>query len=79
MKYLLLLALLLGGCANESETRRTLMRAGYSNVQITGWKAFECGHDDTWATGFRARTDSGRIVTGTVCCGLVFKGCTVRF
>lgn len=69
----------LGACSDADETRRTLKSAGYSNIQTTGWSAFSCGKDDTYSTGFVATNPSGQRVEGVVCCGLVFKGCTIRF
>lgn len=80
MKRLILAALLLAGCgADESNSRRTLESSGYTEISITGWAPLTCGKDDTFSTGFTAKNPQGRRVSGVVCCGLVFKGCTVRF
>lgn len=66
-------------CTNESATVRTLQQQGFTSIETTGWSAFECGEDDTYSTGFRATNAQGRLVEGTVCCGLIAKGCTIRW
>lgn len=66
-------------CTDEDATRDTLRKAGYKNIQITGYKPFQCGEDDRYSTGFTAINSNGETVEGTVCCGLWTKGCTVRF
>lgn len=73
------LVTLLVGCTDENNTRSTLRKSGYSDINITGYSWLACGDDDTFHTGFRAKNPSGEIVEGTVCCGLVAKGCTIRF
>jgi len=79
MKWILGLLLTLSlACVNEDDSLRTLQSAGYTNIQITGWKPFSCGKDDTYSTGFTAKNPAGVKVTGVVCCGLMFKSCTVR-
>ena len=75
-------ALLLAGVGcftNETDTRRTLEAQGFIDIEITGWSPWSCSEDDYTETGFRAVNTKGLIVTGTVCCGLLTKGCTVRF
>lgn len=80
MKYLVVLAFLcLTGCSDESNSKRTLESSGYSDIRISGWSPFSCGKDDTFSTGFTAKNPAGKYVDGVVCCGLMFKGCTVRF
>ncbi len=71
--------LALAGCTDESNTRRTLESAGYTDIQTTGYSWFECGKDDTYHTGFTAKNPLGKPVSGTVCCGMWTKGCTIRF
>jgi hypothetical protein len=56
-----------------------LVKAGFTNVKITGWSPFSCGKDDTFSTGFEALNPQGVRVEGTVCCGMIAKDCTVRF
>lgn len=76
---LIIMVLVLASCTDEENSRRTLESAGFSEIQFTGYSAFECGKDDTYHTGFRAKNPAGRVVTGTVCCGMWTKGCTIRF
>jgi hypothetical protein len=71
--------MLLPACANESDSRDALQKAGFTQIEITGWEPFSCGKDDSWSTGFRATNPQGQKVDGVVCCGLVFKSCTIRF
>lgn len=75
----LALTLPLCACSNETDSREALQKSGYTDIRITGWSPFSCGKDDTWSTGFRAKNPAGQQVSGVVCCGLVFKSCTVRF
>lgn len=78
-KMFLLFTLMILGCSDESSARRTLHKAGYTDVQITGYDPFECGDDDSFHTGFIAKNPRGETVSGTVCCGWMTKGCTIRF
>lgn len=71
--FIALMAIFISGCSNESDSRRTLESAGYTDVVITGWEPFTCGKDDTFSTGFHAKNPAGNAVSGVVCCGLVFK------
>ena len=73
------LALILLSCTDEAATVKTLRAHGFTDITTTGHEMFECGKDDDFATGFRAKNPRGEVVTGTVCCGLWGKGCTVRF
>lgn len=75
----LLFCLLLISCTDESATIRTLHAAGFSEISTTGYSFFQCGDDDTFHTGFHAKNPRGEWVDGTVCCGMMTKGCTVRF
>lgn len=79
MKFLLLLALAFAACTNDSDSENALRSSGYTEIHMTGWSPFVCGQEDTFATGFTAKNSAGSTVSGTVCCGLVTKGCTVRF
>jgi hypothetical protein len=81
MKHIMLiiLSLILFGCTDEGSSRSALRKAGYTNIVITGWEPFTCGEDDTFSTGFRAKNPAGTVVSGTVCCGLIAKACTIRF
>lgn len=68
---------LLAGCSDDDTARRALEAHGYTNIEITGYKMFGCGKDDTYRTGFRAVSQAGTVVEGVVCSDL-FKGATVR-
>lgn len=75
-----LLAPLTIGCTDESGAKGALESQGFTDVVITGYAGpFSCGEDDFSTTGFRAKNNAGNIVEGVVCCGLVFKSCTVRW
>lgn len=76
---LTLTAALAVACTDDANTVRTLHSAGFTDVTVTGYSWFECGEDDTFHTGFRAKNPRGEWVNGTVCCGMIAKGCTVRF
>jgi hypothetical protein len=65
-------------CSDESRSREVLQRAGYKDIQITGYTPFYCGEDDHFSTGFKANNPRGQEVSGVVCCGVI-KGCTIRF
>ncbi len=77
--FILTLALVLGSsaCTSESDAKRALTGAGYTDITWTGYKAFSCSEDDAFHTGFRAKGPTGKTVTGTVCSG-VLKGSTIR-
>lgn len=82
MKKILLMwlaAILLCSCSDPTSSKRALENAGYSNVKITGWSPLSCGRDDSFSTGFIATNPKGKRVKGVVCCGLLFKQCTIRF
>lgn len=72
-------AIMLSGCVTETKTLKTLDNGGFEEAEITGWKPFSCGQDDWFKTGFKAKNANGKEITGTVCCGLIFKDCTIRF
>ena len=81
MKHLVIACglLVLAACTNAQDARDALANQGFTDVEVTGWRPFTCGKDDFYATGFRARNAQGRVVEGTVCSGLLFKGSTVRW
>lgn len=68
-----------GGCTDDNRTISTLENAGFTNIRTTGYSMFACGKDDTFRTGFVATNPVGKEVRGTVCCGFLAKGCTIRF
>lgn len=73
-----LLALVVG-CTNETSARRVLESNGYTDISFTGYQWFSCSKDDTYHTGFRAKSVVGKEVEGCVCEGLLFKNSTIRF
>lgn len=74
-----LVVLILSGCTNNDDTVKTLRQAGYTNIQTHGYAFFACSKDDFSATEFTAITQNGVQASGAVCCGLIFKNCTIRF
>lgn len=68
----------LTACDNPQEARRTLVNAGFKDIQAGGYDLFACGKDDFFSTRFTATNPSGVKVNGVVCSGF-FKGSTIRF
>lgn len=66
------------GCPQPQQAREVLDAEGYTQIEITGGgHGWTCGQE--WgATGFRATSPGGARTEGAVCCGVMFKGCTVR-
>ncbi len=62
-----------------SKVEMTLTAAGFREIKEEGFAFFSCSSDDTYGVHFTATNPMGARVSGVVCCGLVFKGCTVRF
>lgn len=77
-KVICALALLTLSCTDEEGSRKALVAQGFTDIQFTGYAAFDCSEDDNYATGFRAKNPNGIMVEGTVCCG-IWKKCTIRF
>lgn len=67
------------GITNPKDAYNALDNMGYKNIEMTGYNFFACSKDDWYHTGFKAINQNGKIVTGTVCSGLLFKNSTVRF
>ena len=60
---------------------RALEDEGYTNIQILDTVPFmKCSDSDSLLTSrdFEADNVVGRRINGEVCCGAMFKGCTVR-
>lgn len=68
----------LAACTAPDKATQVLEAQGFTEVRTTGYSPFACGKDDTFRTGFKAKSPSGREVEGTVCSGFL-KGSTVRF
>lgn len=81
MRILLLVTALLcvGGCTDEGAAREALASQGFTDIRITGWSPMTCAEEDFSSTGFVAKNARGIEVKGVVCCGMLFKSCTVRW
>lgn len=80
MKRVLIVATLaLGACTDPQSATRILTSQGFTDVRMDGYNWFACSKDDTYHTGFTAKSVTGTMVSGTVCEGLIFKNSTVRF
>ena len=66
-------------CSDEGAAKDSLVKAGFEDIKITGYSPLSCGEDDFSSTGFTATNANGTKVEGVVCCGLIFKECTIRF
>lgn len=75
----LILALLVAGCTSNNKTVETLEKMGFTEVKPKGYDMFSCSEDDFTSTKFEAKNPLGQTVEGTVCCGMIFKNCTVRW
>lgn len=71
--------LMFSGCYDGDLAKKTLIQYGFTEIEITGHAFFTCSKDDFSCTGFRAVNPQGAKVSGAVGCGLLFKGCTLRF
>lgn len=82
MKALILLAtVFLVGCSGSSEKVLTVLQNdGFEYIELTGNAWLGCSDDDfVFASYHFAATKNSKGMTGTVCCGLIFKGCTIRY
>lgn len=77
-RALILVAVLLAGCTNADDATRTLKAAGYTDIQITGYRWFGCSKSDSERTGFIAKGRDGSTISGAVCGAYFFKGNTIR-
>jgi hypothetical protein len=78
-KFLIIAAVvLLSACTNTTKAERVLNENGYTDIQMTGYSMFGCDKNDSFSDGFKAKSPSGKTVTGVVCSGW-FKGSTIRF
>lgn len=50
MRKISILFLFLIGCSSPDATEKTLLDAGYEDIEILGWAPFHCGEDDSWST-----------------------------
>ena len=85
----LLVASILGGlvtcrhyaCVDKEQAEEVLKKDGrFNNATFQDtYQWWTCGHGDAYATGFTAINSKGDKVSGTVCCGLIMKDCTIRW
>jgi len=75
---LLTVVMALTSCTDNEGARRTLMQAGFTDIELTGYRFFMAGKEDTYCTGFKATSPNGFKVSGAVTGG-PFKGNTIRF
>lgn len=86
-KFLLCLFTMVAGCGEfvePSNAIRSAESAGWSEVRVTEQHGmapvfYGCGKDDSVAFGIVGKNPAGKRANATVCCGLIFKSCTVRF
>ena len=68
------------GCEGDVDHARGVVESsGYTNVIVGGPSRWSCSDSDTVSNTFTAVSANGKKVSGIVCCGLIFKNCTVRF
>jgi hypothetical protein len=63
---------------NKPQAYKVLHQQGYDHIIITGHSYFTCSGSDWSSTGFTAYKNNQKI-KGSVCCGLFFKNCTIRY
>lgn len=58
-----------------------LENQGYTSIGLGGHPLLACGEQDSMFTSynFTAINPAGLETEGAVCCGLLFKSCTIRF
>jgi hypothetical protein len=76
-KLLMLICAASVSCTRPDAATKALQDAGYTHVEITGYRFFTCDEKDNFSTGFRAIGPTGRPVSGTVCSGFL-KANTIR-
>ena len=82
MKLPLIFATLgLAACAQQSDAVSAVNLLGWSDVVVDDRSdvlSFGCGDDDTTKFDVHGKDAAGRPAKASVCCGALFKGCTVR-
>ncbi len=73
----LLFIVLPAGCTRPRKAIQVLENAGYTDIEITGWRPFMKSDNEVFSTGFRAKAQNGNEVTGAVTSGWI-KGNTIR-
>lgn len=91
----LALVTFLTGCETQPDTRgdagaymapkpgwmRSVEAMGFSDVKEAPYDAFVCAESDSLfaSHGWSGVNAQGQRVKGMACCGMILKGCTVRF
>lgn len=65
-------------CTAPDASVRTLEKAGFKNIEITGYTPISCANNDLSSTGFTAKDSNGVLVQGVVCCS-IREFCHIRF
>ena len=76
---LLILVIFITGCTSTNKTINTLEKGGFTDIEVGSWDVFACSESDWFSTKFIATNPVGQKTDGTVCCGLIFKSCTIRY
>ena len=80
MRSIAVFVLVLCSCTvSDATVTRVAEANGLHDVEPASWAPMSCGKGDTLRSHFTAKNAAGKDVRGTVCCGLLFKECTVRF
>jgi len=79
VELMLVTALTITSCTDSNASIEAVEAMGMTDVQIIGYSPFSCSNDDFSSTEFSAVNSQGQHVNGVVCCGLLFKNCTVRW
>lgn len=77
----LILTIYLNRCTSHEQATLALTNAGYTNIQIIGYRNLHCGENSkiyVFHTGFKATTPSGKQVSGVVCSGILFLRTEIR-
>lgn len=64
----------------KSKAYQAVEDEGYTNIREDGTAIFGCSEDDSIlvSRNITATNSNGKDVNLAVCCGLIFKGCTIR-
>lgn len=73
-----------GELVDKSSAVQAAENAGWSEVKVIEQHGiaptfYGCSKDDSVAFEIRGKNPAGKSADATVCCGLVFKSCTVRY
>lgn len=67
-------------CTDYDAAKETLKKQGYTKIKLEGHSFWGCSKDDHSSTAFRAYNPRVKTwVKGAVCCGMIFKGCYIRY